>query len=65
MAVLELSDRRSRATPRLVYVEKFQSAAEACVRERKIRAWRVPRKVALIEARNPAWLDLPAPSPEA
>jgi predicted GIY-YIG superfamily endonuclease len=58
MAVVELAETRSKGPPRLVYFEKFRSAAEACVRERKIRAWRVPRKVALIESRNPAWLDL-------
>jgi predicted GIY-YIG superfamily endonuclease len=58
LAVREMSDHLGR----LVYVERFDTPADACRRERQIRSWRVSRKVALIESRNPAWLDLPAPA---
>jgi putative endonuclease len=43
---------------RLVYVEQFNTAAEAIEREKQIKAWRRSHKVALIEEVNPLWNDL-------
>ncbi len=45
---------------RLVYFEEFGTAAEAICREKELKDWRRERKVALIEAGNPAWDDLAA-----
>lgn len=46
----------------LVYAEAYATAAEAVRRERQMKGWRRARRVALIEADNPAWTD---PLPEA
>ena len=43
---------------RLVYFETYRDADAAINREKEIKSWRRERKVALIEARNPAWADL-------
>ena len=43
---------------RLVYVETTDSARAARFRERQIKAWTRAKRVALIEAGNPAWDDL-------
>jgi predicted GIY-YIG superfamily endonuclease len=42
----------------LVWFELHESMAEAISREKQIKAGSRARKVALIEAANPAWLDL-------
>ena len=44
----------------LVHYEEFGSTRAAIYREKEIKAWRREKKVALIEARNPAWDDLAA-----
>jgi putative endonuclease len=43
---------------RLVYYEDFSDIRSAIQREKEIKAWRRSKKVALIESRNPVWLDL-------
>lgn len=43
---------------RLVYFEVFADVRDAIAREKQIKGWRRSKKVALIEARNPKWLDL-------
>jgi len=43
---------------RLVYYESFQYVNNALARETQLKKWRREKKVALIEASNPAWQDL-------
>jgi len=43
---------------RLVYYEDFRNIRAAIAREKEIKAWRRSKKIALIESRNPVWLDL-------
>ena len=43
---------------RLVYYEVLASVQEAETREKQIKGWTRPKKVALIQAMNPNWLDL-------
>ena len=43
---------------RLVYVEPVPTAEAAFMREKQIKGWVRQRKVALVEASNPAWKDL-------
>jgi len=43
---------------RLVYYEPFRDVRQAIARETGIKKWRRERKIALIEAGNPAWDDL-------
>jgi putative endonuclease len=43
---------------RLVYFGIFADVRDAIAREKQIQGWRRSQKVALIEARNPKWLDL-------
>ncbi|MGH7590385.1 MAG: GIY-YIG nuclease family protein [Gemmatimonadales bacterium] len=43
---------------RLVYFELTPSSRAMVERERQFKGWRRERKVALIEAANPGWLDL-------
>ncbi len=45
---------------RLVYFEVFPYVLNAIAREKEIKAWRREKKIALINARNPAWDDLAA-----
>ena len=45
---------------RLVFVETAPDARTAIAREKQLKQWRRDKKVALIEARNPAWDDLSA-----
>ena len=47
---------------RLVYCEAFGDVRAAIAREKQIKPWRRAKKVALIEADNPAWDDLAAVS---
>jgi putative endonuclease len=43
---------------RLVYSEDFAELLAAIAREKQLKGWRRDRKVALIEAANPGWVDL-------
>jgi putative endonuclease len=43
---------------RLVWFEAHQEIARAITREKELKGWRSARKIALIEARNPVWVDL-------
>ena len=43
---------------RLVWFEAAASLAEAAKREKQIKGWPRKRKVALIQAMNPDWIDL-------
>ena len=43
---------------KLVYIEAFDTAPEAIDREKQIKKWRREKKIALIDAANPEWLDL-------
>ena len=43
---------------RLVYFEEFSDPNKAIAREKEIKGWKRERKIALIEHRNPQWLDL-------
>jgi putative endonuclease len=45
---------------RLVYFERFQYVDNAIARETELKDWNRAKKVALIEAENPAWEDLAA-----
>lgn len=42
----------------LVYVERYPGPLDAIAREKELKDWRRERKVALIEAESPNWLDL-------
>ena len=43
---------------RLAYFEECTSIRDAIAREKQIKRWRRAKKIALIEALNPAWQDL-------
>jgi putative endonuclease len=43
---------------RLVWFERFSSPQAAIAREKQLKGWRREKKIALIESRNPTWLDL-------
>ncbi|MEO8032650.1 MAG: GIY-YIG nuclease family protein [Gemmatimonadota bacterium] len=45
---------------RLVYFEETGSARSATARERQLKGWSRAKKIGLIEAANPEWLDLAA-----
>ena len=45
---------------RLVYYEETTDVAAAIAREKQVKGWLRKKKVALIEADNPAWDDLAA-----
>ena len=45
---------------RLVWWDSTPNARAAVAREREIKSWRREKKVRLIEATNPGWLDLAA-----
>ena len=42
----------------LVYAEDYPSPADAIAREKELMGWRRAKKVALINAANPAWRAL-------
>lgn len=42
----------------LVYFEQFDSPTTAIAREKELKGWRRQKKVRLIEAKNPNWVDL-------
>ena len=43
---------------RLVWFESYQDVTKAIAREKQLKGWRREKKIALIEATNPAWVDL-------
>ncbi|MES2915675.1 MAG: GIY-YIG nuclease family protein [Pseudomonadota bacterium] len=43
---------------RLVWFETHSEIAEAILREKRIKGWNRAWKIAMIEAKNPAWRDL-------
>jgi putative endonuclease len=43
---------------RLVYAEPVPTAEAAFKREKQIKGWLRSKKVALVEATNPTWMDL-------
>lgn len=47
-------------THRPVYYEVFGHIQAAIAREKQIKSWSRKKKVALIEADNPTWVDLAA-----
>jgi len=49
---------RRYAIYRLVHVECTSDVRDAIAREKEIKRWTPRKKVALIEASNPDWLDL-------
>ncbi len=46
---------------RLVWCEATRDVRRAIQREKEIKAWRREKKVKLIEAQNPTWVDLAEP----
>ena len=42
---------------KLVYIESYETAPDAIEREKQIKRWRRAKKIALIDAGNPEWLD--------
>jgi putative endonuclease len=45
---------------RLVYFEQYRRIRDAIDREKVLKGWIRARKVSLMEATNPAWIDLAA-----
>ncbi len=43
---------------RLVWFERFSEVDEAIAREKQLKGWRRAKKIALVEANNPTWVDL-------
>ncbi len=43
---------------KLIYYEITESVEAAIAREKELKGWRRSKKIALIEASNPYWLDL-------
>jgi putative endonuclease len=43
---------------RLVWFERFSEVAQAIAREKQLKRWRREKKVVLIKANNPTWVDL-------
>ena len=43
---------------RLVWFEAHDQVTKAIAREKALKGWKRDRKIALIEAMNPAWIDL-------
>ena len=43
---------------RLVWFESYQDIQQAIEREKQLKRWRREKKIQLIEATNPAWVDL-------
>ena len=50
--------RRRYRVHKLVYYETFRYVSNAIARETEIKQWRREKKIALIEAQNPNWMDL-------
>ena len=45
---------------RLLYFEEFADVRDAIVRETQLKGWRREKKIALLEKKNPGWVDLAA-----
>src|SRR6266567_8183064 len=45
---------------RLIYFEEYGDVRAAIRREKQLKGWRREKKVALIESKNPGWIDLSA-----
>jgi putative endonuclease len=43
---------------RLLYFERFDDVRVAIDREKQLKGWKRQKKIALIEAQNPQWVDL-------
>ena len=43
---------------RLVWFESYEDVTAAIAREKQLKGWRREKKIALIEKKNPAWIDL-------
>jgi putative endonuclease len=43
---------------RLVYFEATENVAAAIRREKRLKEWQRPWKIALVEQHNPDWIDL-------
>ncbi|WP_260794845.1 GIY-YIG nuclease family protein [Occallatibacter riparius] len=43
---------------RLVWFERFSSPQMAIAREKQLKGWTRPKKIALITRMNPTWIDL-------
>jgi putative endonuclease len=43
---------------RLVHSERFGDIRSAIAREKQIKGWLRSKKIALIESKNPGWIDL-------
>ena len=43
---------------KLVYFEEYSEISEAILREKRMKGWTRVKKDALIEERNPEWMDL-------
>jgi putative endonuclease len=43
---------------RLVWFERHENVQNAIAREKELKGWRREKKIALVEALNPAWADL-------
>jgi putative endonuclease len=43
---------------RLVYYEAFENVLDAIAWEKQLKGWRRSKKIVLIEAHNPRWVDL-------
>lgn len=43
---------------RLVWFERFVEVGNAIAREKQLKGWRRAKKIALIAATNPTWIDL-------
>jgi putative endonuclease len=48
----------------LVFVEPYSDIRDAIAREKQLKGWSRQKKCALIEAANPAWIDLSAEWPD-
>jgi putative endonuclease len=49
---------RKFAVDRLLYFEEFQYIRNAIAREKELKGWSRAKKIALIESKNPEWMDL-------
>lgn len=47
---------------KLVYFEEFPRIDDAIAAEKKLKGWLRQKKIALIESKNPTWMDLSASS---
>jgi putative endonuclease len=43
---------------RLIYFEEYGDVRAAIQREKQLKGWRREKKIALIESKNPGWIDL-------